>query len=104
MVVAVNGRPVWADLFTSPALFERYRAKLLQSYLVEAIRSGKMPAKAPTVDDARDFLRALSGRQSIEIEPGTYRLVRTEAAGTVTYELEALGPRPLTLHVARMAR
>ena len=40
----------------------------------------------------------------VEVEPGVYRLVRTEAAGTVTYELEMLKPRPLTLHMARMAR
>ena len=104
VVVAVNGQPVWADLFASPALFDRYRAKLLRSYLVEAIGSGKMPEKAPTAQQAREFLRALSGRQTIEVEPGIYRLVRTEAAGTVTYELQTLAPRPLTLHVARMAR
>ena len=104
VVVAVNGQPVWADLFASPALFDRYRAKLLRSYLVEAIGSGKMPEKAPTTQQAREFLRALSGRQTIEVGPGIYRLVRTEAAGTVTYELETLAPRPLTLHVARMAR
>ena len=104
VVVAVNGQPVWADLFASPALFERYRAKLLRSYLVEAIGSGKMPEKGPTAKEVRGFLRHLSGRQTIEVEPGVYRLVRTEAAGTVTYELEALAPRPLTLHVARMAR
>ena len=104
VVVAVNGQPVWADLFASPALFERYRAKLLRSYLVEAIRAGRMPVKVPTAKEVRDFLRHLSGRQTIEVEPGVYRLVRTEAAGTVTYELETLKPRPLTLHMARMAR
>ncbi len=104
VVVAVNGQPVWADLFASPALFERYRAKLLRSYLVEAIRAGRMPDKVPTAKEVRAFLRHLSGRQTIEVEPGVYRLVRTEAAGTVTYELETLKPRPLTLHMARMAR
>ena len=104
VVVAVNGQPVWADLFASPALFERYRAKLLRSYLVEAIRAGRMPDKVPTSKEVRAFLRHLSGRQTIEVEPGVYRLVRTEAAGTVTYELETLKPRPLTLHMARMAR
>ncbi len=104
VVVAVNGQAVWADLFASPALFERYRAKLLQSYLVEAIRAGRVPDKVPTAKEVRAFLRHLSGRQTIEVEPGIYRLVRTEAAGTVTYQLETLKPRPLTLHMARMAR
>ncbi len=103
VVVAVNGRPVWADLFASPALFQRYRAKLLQSYLVEAMRSGEASAKAATTSEARDFLRELSGRQSIEVEPGVYRLIRTDASGTVTYELQSL-PHTQTLHVARMAQ
>lgn len=104
VVVAVNGRLVWADLFASPALFQRYRAKLLQSYLVEAVRSGESPVRAPSVSEAREFLRELSGRQTIEVEPGVYRLVRTDSDRVVTYELQSLGARALTLHLARMAQ
>ena len=104
LVVAVNGRVAWADLFAAPELFERYRAKLLQSYVVEAMRAGESGAKTPTVAEAQDFLRDLSGRQTIEVEPDLYRLVRTEASGLVTYELQSLVPRAWTLHVARMAQ
>ncbi len=104
VVVAVNGRPVWADLFASAPLFERYRAKLLHSYQVEAMRSGAPMARPPDASEARDFLRELSGRQTIEVEPGLYRLVRTDVGGVVTYELQSLGPRAATLHLARMVQ
>jgi len=103
VVVAVNGRIVWADVFASPALFERYRQKLLQSYVVEAMRGGAGSSHAPGVSEARDFLRPLTGPETTETEPGVYRLVRTEANGLVTYELEWLGDKAAAVHFARMS-
>lgn len=103
VVIAVNGRTVWADLFASAALFDRYREKLLQSYVVEAMRAGRSDGRTATVADARDFLRKLEGKQSIDVEPGVYRLTRTDAAAVVTYELESLAPKTAALHFARMA-
>jgi hypothetical protein len=102
VVVALNGRIVWADLFASPALFDRYRDKLLQSYVVESARMAGAEV-APTVAEARDFLRPITGRETSEAEPALYRLVRVEASGLVTYELQAL-PQQLTLHFSRMAQ
>jgi hypothetical protein len=84
VVVALDGRAVWADIFASPALFARYRDKLLQSYVVEALRRGGA-AKSVTRAEAADFLRPLIGHQTTESQPDLYRLVRTEASGTVTY-------------------
>ena len=106
MVVAVNGRVVWADVFPSAALFRRYRAKLLQSYVVESYRAATSPADKPaSVEEARAFLRQMGGRQNIEVEPGLYRLMRSEAEGLVTYELESLGENGgRRLHFARMVR
>ncbi len=105
MVVAVNGRIVWADVFSSRALFGRYRSKLLQSYVVESYRTTGTMEKPASVEEARMFLRSLGGRQNIEVEPSLYRLVRSEIEGLVTYELESLmengGKR---LHFARMLR
>ncbi len=101
IVVAVDGRVVWADLFPSAALFKRYRAKLLQSYVVESY-SGAGAAKQATAEDAAAFLRETTGHQNIDVEPGLYRLTRAEAGATITYELEnAAG---LRLHFARMTR
>ncbi len=106
MVVAVNGRVVWADVFSSPSLFRRYRAKLLQSYVVESYRAAAAAAeKQPTLEEAQAFLRPMGGRQNIEVEPSLYRLARSEVEGLVTYELESLtenGGR--RLHFARMVR
>lgn len=111
VVVVVGDRIAWANVFTSPALFARYRDKLLQSYAVEATRSGLVsgpaasgPGASVQQSDAVDFLRPLTGRQTTESEPELYRLIRTEAAGTVTYELQALNAKTVDLHMARMAR
>ena len=101
VVVAVDNRIVWADVFPSAALFRRYRVKLLQSYVVESYR-GIGGGRALTADDAASFLRDVSGHQTIEVEPGIYRLVRYEAGGTITYQLEEPGGQPL--HFARMTR
>ena len=101
VVVAVDNRIVWADVFPSAALFRRYRVKLMQSYVVESYRGGG-GGRTLTTDDAAAFLREVSGHQTIEVEPGLYRLVRSEAGNTITYELEEPGGQPL--HFARMTR
>lgn len=58
MVVAVGGRITAVDLFQSPSLFARFRAKLLQSYAVQAIESGDRAtaAPAPSRAEASAFL------------------------------------------------
>lgn len=105
MVIAVNGRLVWADIFPSSGLFKRYRTKLLQSYVVESYRTAAAGTATLTASEVQNFLRPLGGRQNIEVEPEFYRLVRSEAEGLVTFELESLGekggPR---LHFARMLK
>ena len=105
MVVAVNGRVVWADVFPTSALFRRYRTKLLQSYVVESYRTAASgDTKLPTAD-VQNFLRPLGGRQNIEVEPDLYRLVRSEAEGLVTFELESLSEKGTPrLHFARMVK
>ena len=37
VVVAVNGRLIWADVFASTTLLEKYWPKLVRSYAAEAI-------------------------------------------------------------------
>ena len=41
VVVAVNGRIIWADMFASTALLEKYWPKLIRSYAAEALTQGK---------------------------------------------------------------
>ena len=37
VVVAVNGEIIWADIFASPSLLEKYWSKLVRSYAAEAM-------------------------------------------------------------------
>ena len=101
VIVAVDGHIVWADVFPSAALFRRYRAKLMQSYVVQSYNGGGA-YRPVTVDDAVSFLRELGGHENIDVEPGLYRLVRSETGGVITYELE--DPSGMRLHFARMTR
>jgi hypothetical protein len=101
VIVAVDGRIVWADVFPSAALFRRYRAKLMQSYVVQSYNGGGV-YRPVTLDDASTFLRDVGGHQNIDVEPGLYRLVRSEANGMITYELEDTAG--MRLHFARMTR
>lgn len=101
VIVAVDNRVVWADVFPSAALFRRYRVKLLQSYVVESYR-GIGGGRTLTIDDAAAFLRELGGHQTIDVEPGLYRLMHSESNGAITYDLE--DPAGQSLHFARMVR
>ena len=61
VVVAVRGEIVWADLFSSTDLLERYWTKLVRSYAAESLTPGETHPN-PTVADARSFLEAAEGR------------------------------------------
>jgi hypothetical protein len=101
VIVAVDGCIIWADVFPNAELFRRYRAKLMQSYVVQSY-NGSGAYRPVTQDEAVSFLRDLGGHQNIDVEPGLYRLVRSETGGMITYELEDAGG--LRLHFARMMR
>jgi hypothetical protein len=103
VVVAFRDDVAWSDIFVSSQLFETYWPKLLRSYVVEALTRPAV-REAATIDDARDFLRPATGRSQEETEPGVY-LWRRQSVGNLTeIELEALAPKPITLHWLRVAR
>ena len=103
VVVAFGNDVAWSDVFASSQLFETYWPKLLRSYVVEALTRPAVREVA-TVDDARDFLRPATGHIQEETEPGVY-LWRQQSVGNLTeIELEALAPKPVTLHWLRVAR
>lgn len=58
-VVAVGGRIVVADLFTSPDLFSRFRPKLLAAYLMDSISTEPTGAAPPGEEQVRLFLAAM---------------------------------------------
>jgi hypothetical protein len=103
VVVAYGDEVAWSDIFASPELFGRYWPKLLRSFVVEALARPHAKEQA-SLDDARDFLRPLTGHESIESEPGVYSLREVTAGRYVEIELEALRPRDVTLHSLKVHR
>ena len=97
VVVAYGGEVAWSDIFASGELFAAYWNKLLRSYAVEAVARPTLREKA-SLDDAREFLRRLNGRESTESEPGVYRWREIDEDGLSQIELDALEPKVMTLH------
>jgi hypothetical protein len=102
VVVAFGEDVAWSDIFASSQLFETYWPKLLRSYVVEALTRPAVRETA-TIDDARDFLRPATGRIQEETEPGVYTWREQSVDGFTEIELEALAPKPITLHWLRAA-
>jgi hypothetical protein len=104
VVVAVNGRIIWADIFASTDLLEKYWPKLVRSYASEAV-----VVRAKDVDvsvtRAQDFLADMEGRrETIENEPGVYRHTEVSGDGFKAFELTSLLPKTgFDVHVAKMA-
>jgi len=104
VVVAINGEIVWADVFASTQLLEKYWPKLVRSYAVESItratKKGNADAKM-----AQSFLDDLEGnRQIVDTEPGLFR--HTEIIGPAfrAFELASLLPKTgFDVHFSKMA-
>jgi hypothetical protein len=103
VVVAFGGEVAWSDVFASSALFEDYWPKLLRSYAVEAL-SRPATRETASLDNARDFLRPASGHVREETEPGVYRWRERTEGPAAEIEIEALEPKPVTLHWLKVLR
>ncbi len=97
VVVAYGGEVAWSDIFASGDLFDHYWRKLLRSYAVEALTRPTY-RQAASRDNANDFLRRLNGRETQETEPGVYRWREIKEGQFAQIELDALQPKPMTLH------
>jgi hypothetical protein len=104
VVVAVNGRIIWADVFASSDLLGKYWPKLVRSYASEAVvtRAKEMDV---TSKQAEAFLAEMEGRKEmIESEPGIYRHTEVTGDGFKAFALTSLLPKTgFDLHVAKMA-
>jgi hypothetical protein len=104
VVVAVNGEIVWADIFASTSLLEKYWPKLVRSYASEAVVTR---AKGAQVSEktAQAFLENLHGRhETVDSEPGIYRHTEVSGDGFKAFELTSLLPKTgFAVHVAKMA-
>jgi sulfur carrier protein ThiS len=104
VVVAVNGQMVWADIFASTNLLEKYWPKLVRSYAAEAVVTRTKDHRAD-VQQAQEFLNHLDGRhETVDSEPGLYRHTEIAGDGFRAFELTSLLPKTgFDLHVAKMA-
>jgi len=103
VIVAFGDEVAWSDVFASSQLFETYWPKLLRSYVVEALTRPAV-REAATLDDARDFFRPVTGHSEEDTEPGVYTWREQSVNDVTQIELEALAPKPITLHWLRVAR
>ena len=101
VVVAFGREVAWSDIFASSELFNSYWPKLLRSYVVEAMTRPGVRQTA-SLDDARDFLRPANGHIEEESEPGIYRWRKQSEGRLAEIELDALAPKPFTLHWLRV--
>jgi hypothetical protein len=104
VVVAVNGRIIWADVFASTDLLEKYWPKLVRSYASEAVVTRAKEVDI-SVSRAQAFLADMEGRREmIESEPGIYRHTEVSGDGFKAFSLTSLLPKTgFDVHVAKMA-
>jgi hypothetical protein len=104
VVVAVNGRVIWADIFASTDLLQKYWPKLVRSYASEAVVTRAKEVEV-SVSRAQDFLGNMEGRREmIESEPGIYRHTEVSGDGFKAFSLTSLLPKTgFDVHVAKMA-
>src|SRR5258708_35789002 len=104
VVVAVNGRIIWCDVFASTELLEKYWPKLVRSYASEAVVTRAKGGEASHAQ-AEAFLADMDGhRETIESEPGIYRHTEINGDGFKVFALTSLLPKTgFDVHVAKMA-
>jgi hypothetical protein len=103
VVVAVNGQILWADIFASSDLLEKYWPKLVRSYAAEALTT--RPERGhPSLYAAQAFLDELSGnREVVESEPGIFRHTEVVGRGFRVFELTSLLPKTgFDVHISKM--
>ncbi len=104
VVVAVRGEIIWADIFASSALLEKYWPKLARSYAAESITTSGN-GNGAGIDAARDFIDEHSGgREIVESEPGVFRSTEVTGSGFHLFELTSLLPgMGFDVHISKMA-
>jgi ARG and Rhodanese-Phosphatase-superfamily-associated Protein domain len=102
VVVAVNGRIIWADIFASTDLLQTYWPKLIRSYAAEALanpgRTGAVGAAA-----AQAYINKLDGsHEVVETDPGVYRRSEITGDGFKVFSIVSLLPSTnYTVHLAK---
>jgi hypothetical protein len=104
VVVARNGRVVWADVFANQRLFASYWPKLLKSYVVDALGDNTSDAR-PSTQEATNYLRAQVGAFSKTQQEGVYQLFKIEHPAYAIFDLRDTSVAPaLRVHWNKMDR
>jgi ARG/rhodanese/phosphatase superfamily protein len=104
-VVFINGEPIWADVFASSSLLEKYWPKLIRSYAAEALRPAVVPTtNLPSQNMAQKFIDNFdSRRNNIETEPGVYSNTEITGDDFDAFVLTSLLPNTgFQVHIAKM--
>ncbi|MGD0939460.1 MAG: DUF6569 family protein [Terracidiphilus sp.] len=103
VVVAVNGRVLWADVFASTELLSKYWPKLMRSYVAEAMTSANSGV-ASDIHEAELYMSVLTGgREIVETEPEVYRRTDITGDGFRVFELTALLPKTgFNVHITKI--
>jgi len=104
VVVAVDGEIIWADIFASTQLLEKYWPKLIRSYATDAMVS-QAKDREVSVKSAQAFVEQLDGNhETVEREPGLYRHTEINGDGYKVFLLASLLPKMnYDVHIAKMA-
>lgn len=104
VVVAVKGRIVWADMFASGALLDKYWPKLLDSYATEAMTASGQKADV-SIKDAQAFLDNWQARHEVvDSEPGLYRQRELIGDKFKAFQLTSLlAKASFDVHLSKMA-
>jgi hypothetical protein len=104
VIVAIKGRVVWADIFASATLLDKYWPKLLQSYAAESLTASGS-SRDLSIKDAQHFLDDWQARhETADSEPGLYRQRELVGDGFRAFELTSLLPKTnFDVHLSKMA-
>ncbi len=104
VVVAINGRITWADVFASTDLLEKYWQKLIRSYAADSLTNASDRGQADQ-KSAQLFLDQVQGNREVtETEPGLFRRTETSGDGYKVFTLTSLVSKPdYTVHLAKMS-
>jgi hypothetical protein len=104
VVVAINGRITWADVFSSTDLLEKYWQKLIRSYAADSLSAASAGGQADQ-QSAQLFLDQVQGNREVtETEPGLFRRTEISGDGYKVFTLTSLVSKPeYTVHLAKMS-
>ena len=104
VVVAIKGHIVWADIFASSALLNKYWPKLLQSYAAEALSMGGGKVEVSEKEAQRFVETWQATHEVIDSEPGLYRQREITGERFRAFELTSLLPKKdFDVHLSKMA-